>query len=437
VACAGDDTVGAVPDGGASSTDGGAHADGTVAESGSDATSPGDSSTDAPADVNDAGDGGVPERLLLSFNAASTSELVAFNVATKQVDGRLVYPGFIGTTTTSDKNPYLMEQANDVVAKLDRTQPWIIRSSWSVKLGDKPEGGSNYSDPDGVIVAAGSKAYVLRYTRNKIAIIDTSQTSDAGAPIGTIDLGPALQPNDADGIVEMSAGVYVPSKNLVYVLLGNINRNNVSSDGYTLLCSNTVATVMAIDTTTDQIVSLTGGNSWGAIALSGYNPLFGGGFAYDAANDRLLVVHAGCNVSADGGTGALTGRIIEEVSLFTGTTKKLLDANTMGFPGSFVYVDAHRAIVQYSAPDFSSTSAYVWDPASPTLGGKIANAPDSFVYDGRGNLLGLKTSYLADGGSRIDVVSVRVADGQSTTLGSNPFSLSGGFVGGVDLWPHP
>jgi hypothetical protein len=36
-----------------------------------------------------------------------------------------------------------------------------------------------------------------------------------------------------------------------------------------------------------------------------------------------------------------------------------------------------------------------------------------------------------------NVVSVRMADGNVTTLGQNPFSLANGFVGGVQLWPEP
>jgi hypothetical protein len=444
-ACSGDDTVAALPDA-AAPKDGGGSADGTAGpvDGGADVTPQEAAANDAPSDAasdggdaSDANNAPPPARLLLSYNGSSSSELVAFNVATKQVDGRLAYPGFIGTTATTDRNPYLLEQASDIVAKLDRAQPWIVRSSWSVKLADTPDGGPNYSDPDGIVVGAGTKAYVLRYTRNQIAIVDTSQTADAGAPTGSIDLTPLVQAADADGVVEMSAGVYVPSKQLVYVLLGNINRKNVAPDGFTQLCSNTKATVIAIDPATDKVVPLTGGNAKGAIELGGFGPEFGGGFAYDAANDRLIVVHTGCNLLVDGGAGPIAQREIEEVSLFTGATRKLLDANAMGFPGTFAYVDAHRAIVQYSAPDFSSTSTYVWDPTQPTLSGAIANAPDSWVFDGQDALLGLTTSFLADGGSRFDVVSVRIADGRLTTLGSNPFSLASGFISGVDLWPHP
>jgi len=396
-----------------------------------DARDAGDSATDAANDSS-ASDAA---HLLLSYNGATSSELAAVNVASGAVDGRLAYPGFIGTTTTLAPDPYLLEQANDVVARLDRTQPWIVRSSWSVKLADRLEGGAAYSDPSAVVVGVGNKAYVLRYTRNQIAIIDTSQTADAGAPLGTIDLAPLLQAHDSDGTVEQTAAVYVPSKGLVYVLLGNIDRKKVSSDGFTILCAQTKATIVAIDVATDKVVKLAGGDTTGAIPLAGYNPVLGAGLWYDASEDRLLMMHAGCNQPAgDGGAGAVTSRMIEEVSLFTGASRRLLDLNASGFPSAFVFIDPRRAIVQL---DYTGFETFVWDPSSPALGPAIPNAPDAFVYDGAGNILGV-TSIYGDGGvvTGIDVTSVRIADGKSTKLASNPFTLSGGFVGGVDLWPH-
>ena len=141
-ACAGDDTFGPPPsDGGTKdgASDGSAGADASGdATAGSDSGSrdathdvgPGEAAADSPTDSST--DAGIATRLLLSYNATSTSELVAFDVVQKQVAGRLTYPGFIGTTSTQSPDPYLMEQANDVVAKLDRAEPWIVRSSWSV-----------------------------------------------------------------------------------------------------------------------------------------------------------------------------------------------------------------------------------------------------------------------------------------------------------------
>jgi hypothetical protein len=392
--------------------------------------------SDAVADASTGGDtaapdAGIPQRMLLSYNGSSQSELAAFGLASKTVDGRLTYPGFIGTTYVTASGPWLLEQANDVVARLDSQQPWVVRSSWNVALNDATDGGSPYSDPAAVVVGTGAKAYVLRYTRNEIAIIDTSNAVDGGVPIGAIDLSSQVQPN-GDGFVEMSAGVYVASKGLVYVLLANINSGNVGCDGYCLICSDTHPTVVAIDVATDKLVDLNGSAPGVALSLQGYQPILGQGtMAYDAESDRLIVLESGCNVGGDGG-GPLQLREIEQLSLFTGEATTLLDLNAYGFPEQLIYIDAHQAIVQLD-------TAYTWDPTTTALGPAIVNAPDAFAYDGAGNLLGISAEYGSDGGmSGWSVLSVRIADGQMTTLGQNPFSLPpGGFVGGVQLWPVP
>jgi hypothetical protein len=436
-ACTGDDNAGPADSGPATTADGGGldstATDASAPDTAPD-TAPGDTgpTPDAPADA------ATPTRLLLSYNGASTSELTAFNVAGKTVDGHLIYPGFIGTTSTASPAPYLLEQANDVVAQLDPVLPWVVTSSWNVALNDYVDGGASYSDPQGVVVTGATQAYVLRYTRNEIAIIDPSQTEDAGAPVGPIDLSGLVQAADEDGYVEVTAGTYVASTGLVYVLLANIDRDDVAGNGYTLLCADTKATIIGIDPASNQLVALPGGDAQGAIELGGYDPQFGGGLTYDAVNGRFLVVDDGCNApEPDGGAGAVQQRRIEAISISTGAVTTLFDADAEGFPGSFAYVDATHAFIQYSTPDFSSTSTYAWDPTSTTLGAVVPNAPDSWVYDGNGNLLGLTTVYATDGGSELDVVSVATSDGTATTLGVNPFTLTGGFIGGVDIWPHP
>jgi hypothetical protein len=220
------------------------------------------------------------------------------------------------------------------------------------------------------------------------------------------------------------------------VLLGNIDRLDVTADGFTLLCANTTPTVVAIDTTSDTLVDLNGsapGHGW---PLVGYSPLLGpGALAYDAltgANGRLLVLDAGCNATeGDGGVGALLKREVESLDLATGTAQELLDLTSQEFPQGLTYIDAHHAIVQLE-------TAYTWDPTTTTLGPVIPNAPDAFVYDGLGNLLGVKAIVDADGGPEgYDVLSVTVPAGTATVLGSNPFTLTGGFLGGVALWPAP
>jgi hypothetical protein len=431
-ACSGDDTVGSV-DAGGIATDA-TPLDSTTPDAATlDATGDGSAAPDADADAAP-----PPTRILLSFNGSSTSELAAFGVVSKHVDGDLIYPGSLGTTSTASPSPYLLEQKSDVVARLDGQQPWVIDSSWNVALNDAVDGGDSYSDPQAVVVTAGTKAYVLRYTRNEIAVIDPSQIVDGGAPTKSIDLSSMVQAADEDGHVEMTAGAYLPSTGILYVLLGNIDLFDVAADGYTQLCANTKATIIGIDTTTDMPVMLPGGNASGAIELGGYDPQFGGGLTYDAANGRFVILEDGCNTpEPDAGAGPIELRRIEAVSLATGAVTKLLDADAMGFPGNFTYVDATHAFVQFSAPDFSSTSTYAWDPTQTTIGATVMNAPDSWVYDGAGNLLGVTTVYATDGGSELDVVSVRASDGTLTTLGVNPFTLTSGYLGGVDIWPHP
>ncbi len=429
----GDDSVSPVPKDGGSDSAADATADAKAGEGG------------APSDAGDGGvlsdasesgdaaatsDASTPQRLLLSYNGGTQSELVAFGVEAKTIDGRLLYPGTFGTTYPGPKAPWLLEQDVDVVARLDPAEPWKVAASWNVSLNDRGDGGYSYADPDAIVVGAGTKAYVLRYTRNNIAVIDPS--SDGGSPVAAIDLSSELQAA-GDGTVEMSAGVYVPSKHLVYVLLANINRFNVADDGYTLLCANTHPTVIAIDVTTDKVVDLNGAAAGNGLSLNGYSPGLGqGAMAYDAQADRLLVLEAGCTtVDADGGEGALVGREVEELSLFTGQARTLLDLTTAAFPQQLVYIDANRAIVQLD-------TSYVWDPTTPALGPAIPNAPDAYAWDGVANLLGITGRYASDGGfSGYDIVSVRVADGAVTELGTNPFSLASGFPAGVLLWPAP
>jgi hypothetical protein len=426
--------------------------------SGSDASKLGDAQSSEAGSLDGGAEGSAdalapPPRLLLSYNGSSTSELVAFGLESKAVDGRLTYPGFIGTTYVTPTSPWLMEQANDVVARLDPLQPWVIQSSWNVALNDETDSGfaEPFSNPDGVVVGAGNKAYVLRYTRNLIAVIDSSVVADGGAPLRTIDLSSELQ-TGGDGYVEMTAGWYDASNQRVYVLLGNINRGDVACNGYCQLCSSTSPTLVAIDTTTDTLVPLHGDAGVGAgeagatdasvgdagvassgYVLQGYDPAFGSSpMVYDAANNRLLVLETGCNVlGGDGGAGALVKREVEAVSLVDGSTQVLLDLTSAAFPEAIFYMDPHHVILQLD-------TAYMWDPTTTTLGPAIPNAPDTFSVDGQGNLLGVTQNYSPDGGpAGISILSVSSGDGGVTMLGQNPFSLTNGFIGGAQVWPAP
>jgi hypothetical protein len=391
-----------------------------------------DAAADAASGCGDST--GAPPRLLLSSNGATSSELVAFNLETRKVDGRLTYDGFIGTTAARGADPFLLQQETDIVARLDAREPWKVMSSWSVRGEDLPDGSFPNASPAAVVVPACGKGYVLRFNRNQIAVIDTAERGEGLPMQKTIDLAPLLQQDDQDGIVEMTSALYVPSKKRLYVLLGNIDLKKVATDGYTALCTGTKPTVVAIDTATDQVVSLGGAGPGGSITLEGYNPPLGSPFWYDAARDRLLVLSAGCNVDeGDGVAGPISRRRVEEVDLATQQVKTLIELDDQGFPSSFVFVDGSRAALSFYGP------AFFWNPGETSLGPPIPGGIDLLTYGGMDSLVGTRATYLEDGGKGpLEIVSVPFADGGAPEkLGENPFTDPSGFVSGAEVWPRP
>jgi hypothetical protein len=289
----------------------------------------------------------------------------------------------------------------------------------------------SYADPDTAVVAAGSKAYVLRYTRLKIAVLDTTQTADGGAPSKLIDLSSLLDPKDSDGVPEATAAYFDAPSHRLYVLLGNVDRNRFDPGTYALICSGLHSTLVAIDTTTDSLVSLGGTATGGGITLPGYNALVGVKMGYDAANNRLLVLQAGCNQGVDAGAAVnLQQREVDEVRLATGVATKVLDLNGQAFPTQFLMAGGTTAILG------TYGGTFLWNTAGSALGAMIPNAPDSFTVDGQGSLVGLSQTYFVDGGAGpLDVVRV-MQDGGAATLGHNAQSIKAPFyVGGVDVWP--
>ena len=439
-ACTGDDTDAAPVDGGAS--DGGKDATTDAAQdtAAPDGAQPSDGGTDGT--IADAGDAGSLARYLLlsyGYDNYSKTELSAFSLSSGKIAGGVQYAKF-GTNVNGGVNPWLLNQAGDVVSKMDANEPWKVASSWSVALPKENDAGAAYSDPS-AIAETSTKAYVALFNRNTIAVIDTTKTADGGAPTKLIDMSSLRQTaDDTDGYVELTSAVYVAAHKRVYVVVGNTDLNNVDPQGFFLLCGKSKSVVAAIDVDTDTLVSLgdAGGPLGSTITLNGTNPVFGG-LVYDAKGDRLLVMSAGCNAPTpddagpDAGKGPMLGRVVEQVSLADNTTKVLYDANHDGFPGEIVYADEHHAWLQLGGV----TNA--WDPASTALGALVGAAPDSFVYDGKGSLVGPRSNYLADGGfGGIDIVSVQTSDGGVTKIGSTPVTSPdpGGYFEGITLWPQ-
>jgi hypothetical protein len=395
--------------------------------------------TDATVDqfvASDASAEASAPRLLMTY-AAATGELVGFDVNKGNVLGRLATPGF-AIVEKSGGDYFALETGQDLVVRLDPASQWKPIASWNVAMNDADSGSFGSADPVQVIEVAANKAYVLRYDRNRIAIIDPSQSADAGAPTGSIDLSALVQAGDTDGSVEASGAVYDPASKRLYVTLSNIDLNNVIDNGVYQLCGTTVSTLIAIDTTTDTLVTLGDGGPGGAVALKGIAPQNGylGGVVLDPVGRRVLVMSTGCNVLAgDGGVGALTGRVIEAVDLGTLTSTVLLDANAQQYPGVFTYIDGAHALVQFG---FFSPVTYQWIPTQNALGPALPVTPDVFDFDYAGSrILGPQQTYATDGAvGPMNVIAVPISgDAGATILGTSPFLQTGGFEGNVVYIP--
>lgn len=415
-----------------STPDGGGD-DGSAPDAGEDAAAT-DAGSDADTMPGCPATTGIPQRLLLVAGAAN-SELASFNLTSKTTDGRLAFTSF--GAVAGGAGPYLLEQFNDRVVKLDRNEPSKAVASWNVKSDDRIDGGPDYANPSGVFVPTCTKGYVLRYNRNRIAVIDTTQAADGGAPTSFIDLSDLKSAADTDGAIELVAAVHVASKNRLFVLVGNTDLSKASPDGFSLFCTAAKPLIVAIDTTTDTVVSLGGTGPKGSIELPGYNPpVNGNALAYDPALERLVVLQAGCNADAGGTPGAMQQREVDFVDLKTGQASVALALNDKGFPTPLVYVDQDRAAVGFFGP------ANFWDPKATTLGAEIPGGLGSFAYAGDNKLVGARDVYQADGGKSIEIVRVpftaaATVDPQSVEkLGENPFTdNSGFFLSNVAVWP--
>jgi hypothetical protein len=203
-------------------------------------------------------------------------------------------------------------------------------------------------------------------------------------------------------------------------------------------CQTTPSSVIAIDTMTNAVVSLGGTAPGGGIALSGFDPSGPAGVVHDVAGNRLLIAEAGCNPAptSDGGApGAVKLRGVEQVDLTANTSKILLDASDQGFPGNLVYIDPTHAVLGFIYP---VPAVFLWDPTSTTIGAQLMNAPQTFDYDGNGNLVGASVVYGDAGAATTNIFSMPLATPNDiTVLQSNVIDLGDGYVASVGVWPRP
>jgi hypothetical protein len=435
----------ATHDGGEKKDSGGSHHDAghdagktTKKDSGGEKDSGKGGSKDSGHGTKDTGvDASVGRHLLVTYDGTGSttapSTMFAVNMQTHAIDGTIHLQDSQAITDTSNiAAPFMLEQSLDVVSEIDPLS-WSFLGSWSVATSS--DGGT--ADPYAVSVATESKVYVVRYDVNQIDVLDISTATDAGKATSNIDLSSLAQPQ-GDGVVHASAAAYDPTSKLLYVVLQNININDVvyyQGSPYTV-CPGTVSSLIAIDTTSDTVQSLGGAAPGGGIALKGYDPqsLF-----YDKMGARLLLVHAGCNgdPTSDGGMpGALKQAGVEEINLSTHATDILLDTSTVpGFPGSFVVASKTAAAIGFNYP----TAVYFWDPSTKALGKILSKDLMAFDYDGNGNLVGAAViPAVTDGGAATtNIVSVSMTDGTVTPWLMNVIPLGGyGYPASAGVWPR-
>lgn len=142
----------------------------------------------------------------------------------------------------------------------------------------------NGSNPQDICFLSPTKAYVSRYERSDLLIVNPA----TGATGPTISLA-ALA--DADGLPEMARMVRVDR--YVFVALQRLNRNA----GFTPTDSSLIA---VIDTRTDALVDVDAVHSGvQGILLTGKNPITT--FEFDRATSRLLIGCVGFFGALDGG----------------------------------------------------------------------------------------------------------------------------------------
>ncbi|MEI7893485.1 MAG: hypothetical protein WCI05_10350 [Myxococcales bacterium] len=331
------------------------------------------------------------------------SEAVVVGLEPPSILGRIPIDDGDSVASASEDHAFVLERTTGLIHVLDP----VDRARVSITLSSTDTPDSGLSNPRAVVVAAGSKAYVLRYAKNQLKVIDLS----GAASSTTIDLSSFMAAADPDGLVDVRSGIFDPSTQLAYVLLQRIDQTDFSGTDpdYVARCLPVHGAIVGIDTTTDQIVDLNGDTPGTAIELLGINPngADANGLAFDSSSRQLLVANTGCY---EPGQTERSGRGIEAVDLATGTSRWLYQTTSTSRVDALVWVNATTSFVQQGG------DWYAWNPTQPTLGNKLSDFPKAPVYDRAGRIVGLSK---ADGGW--SVVAFDLANGLTAPLATSPF----------------
>jgi DNA-binding beta-propeller fold protein YncE len=256
------------------------------------------------------------------------------------------------------------------------------------------------SNPHDAVVVGPHRAYVTRYNKTDLWIVDPTARSCDGFHIGSIDLGPYA---DADGIPEMDQMALVGDR--VFVTLQRLDQ----SRGFQPTRQSLVAVV---DTTSDRVEE--------AIPLTGTNP-FGDatGLAREPGTGKLVVTEVGSFFRTDGGvervdplTRRAEGFFITEATLGGDVTDVLLVSAVKGY-----------AVVQTPALE---NLLVAFDPATGTVVRRLLTRTEALPDIGLApdGTLWLADQGLPTPGVRIfDVTTDRQLTARPIDVGLPPFSM--------------
>jgi hypothetical protein len=425
VACSGDDTVGVLPDAGADSTTG--PSDGSSSAEAGDAaandaggagtTDGGDAGT---AFDDEAGSDAGPFAIFVGTNYTN-AELSVIDLTAGTVAGNLALADQDSVAYGSGGLGFVVERGIGDVLSLSPGAPWTARAT--IDLNDSPDAAPYASNPEAVIVTAGTKAYVAQYSLNTVKVVDVA----SGVSNNAIDLSAFVPAGSPDGLVDVIDGAYDATSQRAYLLLQRINQFDYSGGppDYLGACLPWHGEIIAVDATTDAIVPLSDAGTSGAIALLGDNPQ---ALTNDFANGRFVIAESGCDDYPDGGAddgGAVTrvGRGIEVATLASATSAWLWQdtASDNARLSRILLADGTHGYLDLGGEWFP------WDPtqASPTVGTTaVANFPQGAVYGGSGQVIGLWSTQPdagSDAGAAWSVVAMSTATGALSTIATSPF----------------
>jgi hypothetical protein len=205
---------------------------------------------------------------------------------------------------------FVLSRGEGVVSVVDEADPLAFTHDIDVDPAGSP--GPYASNPQTLVAASATKAYVIQQARNVVTIIDPTRM-DSAAVLGEIDLSPYLSSGDTDGLVDATDAIVVGDR--LYVGLGNYWFDSsfaIQFEGSVLaVIDTTTDTLVDVDTTTDGIqgIDLVGENPWrGLQYLPAFNVIWVGSSGDSFARDGLIE-------EIDLGSMAPSGTVVTEAEL--------------------------------------------------------------------------------------------------------------------------